>query len=48
MDASQQNYLVLAVLLIAAAGGALLVGAMSSQSLREEGLRGVLKRWFRR
>ncbi len=46
MDSSQQNYLILAVLLVAAAGGALVVGALSSRSLREEGLRRLIKRWL--
>jgi Mn2+/Fe2+ NRAMP family transporter len=48
MDVTQQNYLILGILLAAAATGALVVGVLSSQSLREEGLRRLIKRWLRR
>ena len=48
MDATQQNYLILVLLVLAAAGGALLVGAFASQSLREEGFRRLIKRWLGR
>jgi hypothetical protein len=48
MNAAQQNVLVLALLFGASAIFALLVGVLSSQTLRDEGLRRVVKRWLGR
>lgn len=48
MNATQQNMLVLAVLLGMACVFAVIVGFLSSQTLREEGLRRVVKRWLGR
>ncbi len=48
MDATQENMLVI----LAAAGVAAVLGlivcVLSSRTLREEGVRGVLKRWLGR
>jgi hypothetical protein len=46
VDATQLNFAVLLVLLVIAGVFAVLVGALSSRSLREEGLRRVIKRWL--
>ena len=48
MNATQQNMLVLVLLLGMAGVFAVLVGVLSSQTLRDEGLRGVVKRWLGR
>jgi hypothetical protein len=48
MNATQQNMLVLVLLLGIAGVFAVLVGVLSSQSLRDEGLRRVVKRWLGR
>ena len=48
MSATQENFLVLIVLLGMAGLLALVVGILSSQSLRDEGLRRVVKRWLGR
>jgi hypothetical protein len=48
MDATQENLLVLLILLGVAALGALVVGILSSRALREEGLRRLVKRWLGR
>ena len=48
MNATQQNMFVLILLLGIAAVFAVLVGVLSSQSLRDEGLRRVVKRWLGR
>jgi len=48
MDATQQNMLVLVLLLGMAGVFAILVGVLSSRSLRDEGLRRVVKRWLGR
>jgi hypothetical protein len=48
MNATQQNMLVLVLLLGMAGVFAILVGVLSSQSLRDEGLRRVVKRWLGR
>jgi hypothetical protein len=48
MDATQENLLVLLVILAMAGVLAVLVGVFSSQSLRDEGLRRVVKRWLGR
>jgi hypothetical protein len=47
MDATQQNLLVLVVLGLAAALFALLVAVLSSRSLRDEGIKRLVKRWLR-
>jgi hypothetical protein len=46
MDALQQNIFVLVLLVLLAGGLAVLVGILSSKSLREEGLRRLVKRWL--
>ena len=46
MDATQLNFAVLFLLLLVAIAFALVVGVLSSRSLREEGFRQVVKRWF--
>ena len=48
LDATQLNYAVLIGVLLAAAALAGVVGVLSSRSLREEGLRRVVKRWLGR
>ena len=48
MSATQQNMLALMVILGVAVVFAIFVGVLSSQSLRDEGLRGVVKRWLGR
>jgi hypothetical protein len=48
MNATQQNMLVLMLLVGMAAVFAVLVGVLSSQTLREEGLRRTVKRWLGR
>lgn len=48
MDSTQENLLVLLLLLGVAALGALVVGTLSSRTLREEGLRRLVKRWLGR
>jgi hypothetical protein len=48
MSATQENLLVLIALLGMACLLALVVGVLSSQSLRDEGLRRVVKRWLGR
>jgi len=46
MSAAQENFLVLAAILGIACVMAVVVGALSSQTLRDEGLRRVVKRWL--
>jgi hypothetical protein len=46
MDTMQQNLLVLIALAGAASVGALVVAALSSQSLRQLGLKQLVKRWL--
>lgn len=46
MDTMQQNLLVLIALVGAAGVGALFVAALASQSLRELGLKRLVKRWL--
>lgn len=48
MDATQLNFAVLFALAVMAGAFAILVGLLSSRSLREEGLRRVVKRWLGR
>jgi len=48
MNPADQNFVVLGFLTVLAAVVALLVGALSSNTLRHEGLRGVVRRWFGR
>ena len=48
MDATQQNLLVLIGILGAAGVGAIVVATLSSQSLREQGLKRLVKRWLGR
>ena len=48
MNATQQNLLVLLLILGVACVFAILVGVLSSQSVRDEGLRRVVKRWLGR
>ena len=48
MSATQQNLLVLLALLGMACLVALVIGVLSSQSLRDEGFRAVVKRWLGR
>jgi len=48
MDAAQQNLLVLVLIVIIAAVVAVFVGVLSSRTLREEGLRRLVKRWLGR
>ena len=47
MDATQLNLTVLAVVLAAAGVFAVFVAALSSRSLRDEGLKNLVKRWLR-
>jgi hypothetical protein len=47
MDAAQLNLLVMLAILAGAGVLAVLVALFSSQTLRREGLRGVIKRWLR-
>jgi hypothetical protein len=46
MSATQENLLVLLAILGMACVLAVIVGALSSQTLRDEGLRRVVKRWL--
>jgi len=48
MGATQQNMLVLVLILGIAGVLAVGVGALSSQTLRDEGLRRLVKRWLGR
>jgi hypothetical protein len=48
MDATLLNFVVLFGLALLAGVSAIAVGLLSSQSLREEGLRRVIKRWLGR
>jgi hypothetical protein len=48
MDAAQQNLLVLVLILSIAGVLAVFVGVLSSRTLRDEGLRRVVKRWLGR
>ena len=48
MNTIDENLVVLAMLAVLAAGVALVVGILSSDTLRHEGLRGVMRRWLRR
>jgi len=48
MNATQENLMVLGVLVGMASLGALVVGLLSSETLRQEGLRGMIKRWLGR
>jgi hypothetical protein len=48
MNATQQNMLVLLLLVGMAGVFAIIVGVLSSQSLRDEGFRRVVKRWLGR
>jgi hypothetical protein len=48
MNATQQNMLVLLLLVGVAGVFAIIVGVLSSQSLRDEGFRRVVKRWLGR
>jgi len=48
MNATQQNMLVLLLLVGLAGVFAIIVGVLSSQSLRDEGFRRVVKRWLGR
>ena len=46
VDATQQNLLVLTAILGVAGFGAVFVAILSSRSLREKGLKGLVKRWL--
>jgi hypothetical protein len=46
MDAAQQNLFVLVLILSGAGLLAVLVGVLSSRTLRDEGLRRLVKRWL--
>jgi hypothetical protein len=46
MDATQQNLLALALILGAAGIAALVIAVFSSRSLREQGLKRLVKRWL--
>ena len=48
MDATQQNLLVLALIVIVAGLVAVVVGILSSRTLRDEGVRYLVKRWLGR
>lgn len=48
MDATQQNMLAIFAVLAVAGVLAIGVGVLSSQTLRQEGLRRVVKRWLGR
>jgi len=48
MNPDDQNLVVLGFLTVLAAFVALLVGALASDTLRHEGIRGVVRRWLRR
>ncbi len=48
MNATRENLLVLGLLVLFAAIGAVVVGALSSETLREQGLRRLVKRWLGR
>jgi hypothetical protein len=48
MTPIDENLIVLALLAVLAGAVAVLVGVLSSDTLRHEGLRGVVKRWFGR
>ena len=48
MDAAQQNVIVLMLILGGAGLMAVLVGVLSSRTLRDEGFRRVVKRWLGR
>ncbi|HEX7885720.1 MAG TPA: hypothetical protein VF474_07065 [Phenylobacterium sp.] len=48
MDATKDNLLVMGLLLLFATIGAVVVGALSSETLREQGLRRLIKRWLGR
>jgi len=47
MDATQLNLMAMLAILAAAGVFAVLVALLSSQTLRHEGLRQVVKRWLR-
>lgn len=46
MDATQQNLFVLIAIMGAAGAGVLVVAVFSSQSLREKGLKRLVKQWL--
>lgn len=48
MDATKENLLVIGLLLLFALVGAVVVGALSSETLREQGFRRLIKRWLGR
>lgn len=48
MDATQLNFAVLLALAVVAAVFAVVVALLSSRSLRDEGLRQMIKRWLGR
>jgi hypothetical protein len=48
MDATRENLIVLGLLVLFAAAGAIVVGALSSETLRRQGLRQLVKRWLGR
>ena len=48
MDATQQNMLALVAIVGVSVVFALVVAALSSRSLRDEGLRKLVKRWLAR
>lgn len=48
MDATQLNFVVLFVLVAFAGVFAVVIGLLSSQSVRDEGLRRAIKRWLGR
>lgn len=47
MDATQLNLMAILAVLVAAGALGVLVAVLSSQTLRHEGLRRVVKRWLR-
>jgi hypothetical protein len=48
MSPIDENLVVLALLALLAGAVAVLVGVLSSDTLRHEGLRGVMRRWLGR
>jgi len=48
MNAARENLLVLGLLVAFATAGAVVVGALSSETLRQQGLRRLMKRWLGR
>jgi phosphotransferase system glucose/maltose/N-acetylglucosamine-specific IIC component len=47
MDSTQLNLMVIVAVLAAAGVFAIIVAALSSRTLRDEGLKNLVKRWLR-